>query len=409
MLHDTADVIVVGAGPAGATAAFFLAQAGVDVLLVDRATFPRDKVCGDGVCPRAVAVMHKMGLRDWIETSGFPEQRVRLGAPDGATIDVPEMPNPEPNARQGYLIPRMALDHALVNRAVEAGARLIEGTRITELDCIGPQQVRVLGDARDRAVALEAPLVIAADGALSGFTRRLGLVPGPPDIVAIRQYFEGIEHEEPGLVEIHWEQSVLPGYAWIFHLGNGRANVGIGMHAREAKKRRADLHGLLQAFAHNHPCARRVLHCAHPQAPARGFPLRTDAQRVTPWIDNVLVAGEAAGVVNPLNGEGIGPAMVCGELAAWHAQQALARGDFSKAGLAPYGRAFHATFDSDQRAAHLFRKILAWPWLINRTLHRAQRDPVLAATLRKTVHGAASSLSLLRPGAVLGILFGSSL
>ncbi len=399
------DVIIVGAGPAGSTTAFFLAREGIRVTLVDQARFPRDKVCGDGISPRAPYIMEKMGLLSWAEDN-FPKQKVRLGAPDGTVVEAPGAPGDPPFDYEGFVIPRKTFDNALVERAVAVGAHLMEGTRITAMERLSPGRVRAIGRQQGRAVTFEAPLLISAEGATSSVIRKLGLVPGPAEGLATRQYFEEIDHEEPGLIEIHWEQSILPGYGWVFHLGGGRANVGIGMYAQEARERKVNFHQLLETFITNNPYARRVTAKARPLGHNRGFPLRMDAHVVTPYLDNVVVVGEAAGLVHPMSGEGIGPSMICAEIAAEHVREALVRGDFSAAQLAAYGRVFRKTFGPIHRAARFARKFMEIRPFVNRTMHRAQHDDRIAITLSKIIRGVASPLSLMTPGMSLRVLRG---
>lgn len=400
-----AQVIIVGAGPGGATTAFFLAQAGVDVLLVDRATFPRDKICGDGICPRSAYILDKMGLLSWVEEKGFPKQRVRLGAPNGVTTQAPVLIGDAPYTYPGYLIPRMELDNALVRRAVDAGARLVEDTFIQDFERLSGDHIRVNGQSGGRPVSYNAALVVSADGGLSPFTRKLGLMPGPADILASRQYFEHAV-DDPGLMEIYWDASVLPGYGWIFHVGNGRINAGIGMYAHEVKSLKVNLHQLLQRFTKHNASAREVLKNARPVDKPRGFPLRTDAHIVTPFADNVLLVGESAGLVHPMTGEGIGPSMICAELAAKHIIRALNTGEFSAAALAPYGVEFHKTFDNIHRSARIIRKFLAYPRFVNRVIGCAAHDEAFTKLLSQVIRGMASPTELLKPGVVWRILRG---
>ena len=399
-----ASIIIVGAGPAGATAAYFLAHAGVDVLLVDQATFPRDKSCGDSICPGAVAMLAKMGLLPWVQNRGFAQnQGYFLSSPNGTTAHIP-FPNdlaPYPN----YLIPRREFDHALVMQATAAGARLREGTRITGMERIDAQHVRLTGTHAGEEITLDTTLVIAADGSPSSFTRKLGLVPGPADGVALRCYYEGVGGE-PGTFEIHWEKSVLPAYGFIFHQNDGIANVGTGMFTKDMKRLKANLNDRLETFVTQNIHARRVLANAHRISPVVGYPYRDDAENVTPYADNVLLVGDAAGAGHPMTGEGVGPAMVSAELAARYAIEALERGDLSSSGLAGYGDLFHAEFDGLHRIARLARNALSYPLLVDRTVSRCSHDPFFAKQLAGILAGIVSPRAMLSTGMLVRVALG---
>lgn len=402
--QSTAQVIVVGAGPAGASAAFFLAQAGVDVLLVDQAVFPRDKPCGDGVTSSGLEVLAQMGLADWVTDNGFQEPKELLLMSPNGTVAC-KRPDPRKGLSFGYVIPRLRLDAALVERAVAAGTRLQEGTRIAGMERLGRHRIRLTGCAAQRSVTLETSLVIAADGGQSSFTRRLGLAPAPPELIAVRGYMEG-DTGDPELLEIHWEKSTLPGYSWLFPMGGGRLNVGVGVCSKVVRRRRLDLRRQLQMFLMKNPRPRARLEHARFISPVEGHPLRTDADRVTPLADNVLIVGEAAGLVNPLTGEGIAPALECGEMAAVFARRALESGDFSATGLAAYGCAFHQRFDCIHRSARILRWLLSYPWIANRVVRRARHDHDFALLMGYIIIGLTSPATALKPSVVARILAG---
>ena len=144
---------------------------------------------------------------------------------------------------------------------------------------------------------------------------------------------------------MHWEKSVLPAYGFIFHENDGIANVGTGMFTKDMQRLKANLNERLETFVTQNVHARTVLANARRISPVVGHPYRDDAENVTPYADNVLVVGDAAGAGHPMTGEGIGPAMISAELAARYAVEALERGDLSSTGLAGYGDLFHAEFD----------------------------------------------------------------
>ncbi len=397
------EIIIVGAGPAGATAAYFLAKAGVDVLLLDKATFPRDKSCGDGLGYHAVHMLEKMGLGTWVRQEMHnANHHFLLSSPDGTHASAPTPPDMQ---GYSYIIPRVEFDAKLVEIALGAGATFHPGTRVGTLAHLAPDRVRLDATRNGRAVSYEAPLVIAADGGNVSFTRRLGLAPRLPEWVAVRTYYEG-DTGDPHQLEIHWAPSVLPGYCWIFPSGGGRVNVGVGAYSRDVREQRLNLSAMLESFVAENPHARARLESARRAVPILGHPLRADAPDVTPYTDNVLVAGEAAGLVSPLTGEGIGNSMVSGELAAQAAIEALSRGAFSASALATYGRDFHARFDAPHRAARLARSMLNRAWILNRALRRAAHDRAYAVQLNRILVGQRSPRALFAPGMGLKTLLG---
>ena len=397
------DVAIVGAGPAGSAAAYFLARAGVDVLLLDKAVFPRDKVCGDGVSSRALAVLERMGLEPWVQGNGFVEpETMLLSAPNRKFMTC------SPDRREfsyGRVIPRFQLDQALLKQATAAGARLVEKTKVAGMGRPHPGKVHLVGERDGHSMHIETCLVIAADGAFAPFTSTLRLIRRPPDLMALRAYFEGVRGS-PTLLEIHYERTILPGYGWIFSMSGGRANVGVGAYASEVRSRWVNLKEALCRFITNNPHAQERLGRARMAGPARGCPLRTGVGGTIPYADNVLVAGEAASLVNPLTGEGIATALESGELAARHARRALESGDCSTAALAAYGRELHRRYGRDHRAARILRRLLSIPWVTNRVVRRAQRDPDFALLIGYIIIGVTPPPTVLRPASILKMLVG---
>jgi flavin-dependent dehydrogenase len=239
-------------------------------------------------------------------------------------------------------------------------------------------------------------LTIAADGGQASFTRRLGLIRRPPDLVAVRAYFEGDVGPETR-PEFHVAQVIMPGYNWIFPLGGGRANVGTGALVSKVKERGLSLSKVMRQFVASNPYARERLRLAEMVSPVQGHPLRTDLRGTQPYGQRVLVVGEAAGLVNPLSGEGIAYALESGEMAAAHARRALESGDFSEAALSAYGRALHRRYGADHRAARFLRIFFKHPWLLNRLVRRMQQDADFALSFGLVVIGVESPRTVLSP------------
>jgi geranylgeranyl reductase family protein len=389
-------VAVVGGGPAGSTVAHRLAAAGVQVALLERATFPRDKACGDGVSGDGLAALVRSGLGEWASQFAAPEV-LRLTAPDGQPLDV--RPDTDPSHCYGRTIPRRLLDARLAQAAVDAGARLLESTRVQHVERSNGGPIRVVAGS----LAVEAELAILADGSNAGVTRRLGLVKREPELLAIRQYFAGDTGPAERL-EIHFERWITPGYTWVFPMNNGHINVGTGTFTWRVRQGGVALREVLSRFTSDQAAAGGRLSQAEPAGPVRGHALRTRLGDTRTHAERMLVVGDAAGLVDPLSGEGIARALESGELAAAHALDALETGDLTAQALSRYSRELVSRYRADQRAARILRLALNAPRLLNRVFDRLRQDKGLALLIGHIIIGDKSPRLALRPATLLRLL-----
>jgi geranylgeranyl reductase family protein len=296
------DVVVVGGGPAGAAAA--TAARGADpaarVLVLDRADFPRDKVCGDGIAPEALDVLAGLGIDPAALTEGYASvPRLRLRSPGGATVE-------RTMHRPARVVPRAVLDHRLLTAALASGAEFRRHV-VRRLE-VGKDFVEVDG-------VLTAGVVIGADGAESVVRRALGITPNRPDRLAIA--IRGYAPVPAGLEEVQLiatTEQRWPAYAWSFPVGDGRANVGYGELVSGGVNREGLLAGL----------ARLLPDVAAEELKAHRLPLSTGRPRQPDG--RVLLAGDAASLINPLTGEGIFYAVLSGALAGAAAVRGAAAG-----------------------------------------------------------------------------------
>jgi geranylgeranyl reductase family protein len=368
----TADVVIVGAGPAGSTAATYLARAGVDVLLLEKSTFPRDKVCGDGLTPRGVKQVLALGIDvsgpDWIRNRGL---RVIGG---GTTLELP-WPTLADFPDFGLVRPRRDFDEMLANLAVAAGARMHQGITVTA-PVIDDGTGRVTGvQARSAKgpVTYHAPLVLAADGVSARMATALGIRrrDDRPLGVAVRQYYRSETRTKDDYLESHlelWDRSnpddprLLPGYGWIFGLGDGTVNVGLGMLSTSKAFRSTDYRALLRTWLDGTP-AEWKLREADADGPVGGAALPMGFNRSPHYRDGLLLLGDAGGMVNPFNGEGIAYAMESASIAAETVLQALGRpsGAGREAALQGYVTAMQRHLGSYYRLGGLFSHAIGKP------------------------------------------------
>ncbi|MGH8907579.1 MAG: geranylgeranyl reductase family protein [Egibacteraceae bacterium] len=332
-----ADAVVVGAGPGGSAAAAFLAQAGYDVVLIEKETFPRDKVCGDGLTPRAVKALHSLGLHEEAEGTlpGWARQDGLRMYGGGVVLDLP-WPRLDEWPSHSLTATRSLFDHTLARHAAKAGAQVWEETEVTGPVYLTSSQRRVAGVAYRRADGppgvVRAPIVVAADGGSSRFAVSLGLHRDErrPMGVAVRAYYRSPRSQErmmEGFLELYRGQELLPGYGWLFPLADGLVNVGWGLLNTSEHFRSTNYRKTLDEWTASFPPEWEIGRQTMVGRP-RGAGLPMGHNRRPPVYKGVLLVGDAAGMVNPFNGEGISYAIEAAAFAAEAAACALeARSD----------------------------------------------------------------------------------
>ncbi len=385
------DVLIVGAGPSGSSAAYWLAEAGYDVAVLERKHFPREKTCGDGLTPRAVRQLEDMGVGDAL-TGAHKYYGLRTCA-YGRELELhwPEHPSFPP---YGYVITRHDLDMLVAERAVKAGAHLFQ-----ETEAIGPiidtsrpsermsssesgipvqpaQEAlpRLLGirakDVKSGQLAdFRAHYIILAEGTASRISRAIGAKRDKrlPLGMALRGYYQSPRHDDP-FIESHLDVrdengDILPGYAWIFPLGDGRVNVGVGLITTSGRWKGVNTSNMMNTFISNAPSSWEL--CPENSCgPATGGRLPMGLSTVLKYGPNVLLTGDAAGSINPFNGEGISYGYETGRIAAACIGNALC-GDGSDA-LYDYENRLQAAYGDYYKIGRTFVKMISHPEVMHR-------------------------------------------
>ncbi len=347
----TVETAVVGAGPAGAAAAHSLAASGHDVLLIDKATFPRDKFCGDGLTTLCLRQLEDMGFSAEAIPSFTPIHGAKLRAPSGREHDIPL---PDGPGLYAAVARRSELDHALVDFATSAGATPMFGHKITGIDTTNGVMLTT-----DSGEVIQAKHCIAADGMWSPLRKLLGLhiENYRGDWHAFRQYFANVGPKAESALWIWFEPDVLPGYVWSFPLADGRANVGFGI-LRGSGISTQEMKPLWPELL-NRPHIREVIGPnAIPESPHRAWPIPARIDHASLVAPNTLFVGDAAMACDTLTGEGIGQALLTGRDAA--AAILEHPNDFSQISLA-YSTAVRDELVADHKMASLLGKVLSKP------------------------------------------------
>jgi geranylgeranyl reductase family protein len=342
------DVVVVGGGPAGAVMAWALARRGIRVAVLDRATFPREKVCGDFVEPRGLRLFQTMGCLDELEAadplaithvnlfiSGASAYRRRIPFYDGSG-NLPQ---------HGYIIPREALDVRVLASAERAGADVLMGCQVRSVERDG-DALDVHYEAGGKRRSLRAPIVVGADGTHSVVARSFDLLVDDPRYMAISQraYVDGVRLET-GEAAFVFDRDLFPGYGWMFPMSEGRANVGVGILAETQVRERISVPKLFAAFLDKlrsvHPGCADIRLASKPI----GGIVKTYGGAGPNHFDGGILIGDAGCFVDPMTGEGITPAAESALIGAEVIEEALAQGRFDRKHFSSYERKFRRYFD----------------------------------------------------------------
>jgi menaquinone-9 beta-reductase len=375
-MSEIYDVVIVGAGPSGSTTAYYLAREGFNVLLVDKFNFPRDKTCGDGLTPRALHILDDMGLLDTVHQVGYRSYKLELISTKG---DVASALLPKNDNMCDYLlvVPRLILDNIILERALTSGASFQSPVRVTGIEQ-EKNTVLVKGEQGAKPIAFRARMVIHATGANTKLLLTTGLLKKmPPMVLAVRTYYDGLS----GILDAgqcRFDNVPLPGYGWIFPVSDTTINIGIGLFRTGLASRwmPKTAHAAFDTFIKSPPL-QRLLDGGRQAGPIKGFPIRVDFARSPTYGDRTMIIGEAAGLVNPITGEGIDYGMESGKLAAEHLTHMFAIGDFSLKQLAAFDKQLRQRYQSLFVLCDRLRLLYLNPFFVNLVVRAVARNEEL--------------------------------
>ncbi len=370
------DIIIVGAGPAGTTAALYAEKMGLKSILVDKSTFPRDKICGDALSGKTIRMIRELNLLSEIsKLKGAQINRITFGSPSNKQFDLYlNKVNKDQSQKKGFVIPRKIFDNYLFEKA-KAVTETREGFKVIEI--INNKNIvsGIIGiDKEGKKESLNAPIVLGCDGPFSIVARKLNLykMDMKHTSVAIRCYYSGVNNLSDQ-IELHFLKEVKPGYFWIFPAGNGIANVGIGLSKTDAKKEKRTLSQILDTVTNSKFFKQRFKGAKQLEKPI-GWNLPVGTKHRNNHGNGFMLLGDAAGLVDPFTGEGIGNAMVSAKYAIQVAKKSKEINNYSKRSLSEYDKLLWNELGKELRTSTKLQKLARYSFLLNFVINRASRN-----------------------------------
>ncbi|RYG42894.1 MAG: geranylgeranyl reductase family protein [Chitinophagaceae bacterium] len=404
------DVLIAGGGPAGSGLAFHLASQGYKVIVAEAETFPRDKVCGDGVSPIALAELHSMGITQTkkFESTNEIKQVGLFIKNDKVMID---LSRPDHLPFHAHIIPRIELDQWIYSAAKAAGADYLEETRVTSIEILPGVAVATLKQG-SKKIRLKAKMIVGADGSRSTIARQIN--GSKPDnefqLVGLRAYYENVNGPSDR-VDIYFSEESFPGIFWMFPKGPAGANIGMAMVSKTLPVKSMDVKQLLINHIAKNKDIRERIGEGKIDGKIMGWPITFYNNRTKITGDRLLLAGDAAGLINPLSGDGIQYALLSARWAAETISRCLAKNDFSATALHSYRQRIDRELGYDFALSNLlvqfprnksFSKL--WMTILDVMIARAKADPQYADTIAGIFEGTYPSYKALNASFILNSL-----
>lgn len=382
------NICILGAGPGGATAALHLANKGIPCVLIDKAVFPRDKVCGDALSGKVVNELKRIDpeLPGMLSQTAeqLPSWGIHFISPAGHKLSVPFKYNYDPaqDTPSGYISKRVDFDNFLIEQVRQRPEiTLLEGVEIAS---IGRSESGFTLVDKSGAHQFSTRLLIAANGAHSAFARQEAGIRQEAEhyCAGLRAYYKNVAGlDQDNFIELHFLKDFLPGYFWIFPLPGGYANVGVGMLSETVSQKRVNLKKEMLRMIETHPEFRQRFAGAELMGDIKGYGLPLGSKKRVISGDNYMLVGDAASLIDPFTGEGISNAMISGRWAAAQAELCLQQQIFSAAFMQGYDKAVYNRLWKELKLSRHMQRLLNYPWLFNQVASKASKNKALAETI----------------------------
>jgi geranylgeranyl reductase family protein len=393
-----------------------LARHGVKAILLEKATFPRDKVCGDALSGKVMRTLERLdpALATQVKRDGqaMPSWGVTFVAPSGRSLRVPFSRETGVGEAPGVILPRLRFDELLFRHAGNApGITVLEGTTAKGFERTSDGW-RIEAQRGEERMMINARLVIDASGANSSFARHVGGLPMEPrhHAAGVRAYYRGVQGLDPkGFIELHFLPELLPGYLWIFPLPEGRANVGLGLRSDMVRQRKVDVKAIFRELLTTHPTLKARFSTAVAEGPVQGMGLPLASKRYPLSGDDYLLVGDAGHLIDPFTGEGISHAMISGVHAADVAADMVKRDMVTAIEAKQYDARVWRRLGQEVAISTRLQQLSFKPWLFNFVVDRANRNPALADTISSMFTDLDLRARLKKPGFYMDLVLGRGL
>ena len=374
--NGTYDVIIIGAGPSGSGAALYAHRHGLNALVLEKDKFPRDKICGDAISGKSMTILKDLNLLE--EACKLPSaivDSITFSSPDHLDVNIKFFQEENRQLPSGLVMRREVFDNFLFNKVKEVNPNVIENFSVTDLLIEDDKVYGVRGkDAVGNEHSFKGKIIIGADGFNSIVARKTGIYNHDSKhwVVALRQYYKKVKGLKKQ-IELHFVDDVQPGYLWIFPLEDGKANVGIGMHHSSLKKRKIDLKQALKKAIQS-PYFEDRFKEAVPLEEPRGWNLPVGSMHRKCYGNGFMLLGDAAGLIDPFSGEGIGNALYSARIAIDTAKNAIESDNFSGEFLSEYDKILWNEIGDELKVSAKLQKIGRIRFLLNFVINKASRS-----------------------------------
>jgi menaquinone-9 beta-reductase len=377
------EIAIVGAGPAGTTCALHLASKGIPSLLIDKAAFPRDKICGDALSGNTIYELEKLGIEvpALFEqfTQKIPTAGIKFIAPGGQSLFLKTNKVRPGFTHAGYVSERIFFDQFLFEQAKKNPLiTILESCYIHQATA---HSDHVLLHTKNKVLSIKAKMVVGADGAHSAIAKLANQTMDKSHYSGgLRQYWENVSgFDEGNPIELHFYKKTLPGYFWMFKVNGNKANIGIGIKSDVISRKKINLKDLMEDIIKNHPTIAPRFKEAKPLESPKGFGLPLGSKKIPLSGNRFILLGDAASLIDPFTGEGIGNAMLSGRLAADHINTCSEQNCYDAIFNNQFDQSVYKKLGNDLSISYRLQKMLNMPWLFNWIVKKANKNKHLHA------------------------------